>query len=591
MSFRKRTFQELVDNVLTDLTGGVVNEPIFFAAANTEARFPLANTPATRITAVTGTLDGAFHRFAETDYELTADRTSIQWVGETPDPDTSFAVDYYPKGATSPITDRNVGSVSRTLVEAISREMAVLYAQLDLVYKSGFLDLAEGKALEMLVTLLGLQRIKANREVGEVIFSRSTPAPGDITIPLGTEVVTPPLGADQRVFRFETTAVRTMRQGQTDVAVPIRFAPSPQQEEEFVTGEVPVNAITLLPKPIVGIERVTNPEATARGGEDESDAQLRQRAKKALADAGKSTADALRNAVLRFGPDVNVVVRDLPRGVPGEVELVISGANDVQQQADINRAVLASKAAGILVTTNLAIRVAVALRLRLEGKPDVLLSGDDARQIESDVAEAVARAINDLKAGEDISRNSLVAASLADDRIGNVVFESLTTQREGIPEEDSATRFRDAQGNPTSLETFVRVHIGQLETAEIATDDLTVTVVTTEERPAAGVRITVRLAAVPTPAGEGTDPAQIQPQLGSLVRGFVETPQPDNTILLSELIAFVEAGTGLFKIKPHPDSFLTGEHLGTGLIELEAESVTIGDDEQVQFDQFVFIVE
>jgi hypothetical protein len=78
-----------------------------------------------------------------------------------------------------------------------------------------------------------------------------------------------------------------------------------------------------VPKPVVGIETVKNPEATARGAQDESDDQLRQRAKKALAEAGKSTVDALRAAVLRYGPDVSVVVQDMPRragrGEPGHL--------------------------------------------------------------------------------------------------------------------------------------------------------------------------------------------------------------------------------------------------------------------------------
>src|SRR5262249_20948762 len=153
------------------------------------------------------------------------------------------------------------------------------------------------------VALLGLRRIRAGREVGEVVFSRGTPAPGDITVPLGTVVATPPLGEKQETCEFETTATRTLRQGQTEIAVPIRFRP-PEQQSGTSHGSMPSGAISLIPKPIVGIERVTNPEGTARGAQDETDEQLRQRARKTLAEAGKSTTDALRAAVLSHGPGV-----------------------------------------------------------------------------------------------------------------------------------------------------------------------------------------------------------------------------------------------------------------------------------------------
>ena len=59
MSFRKRGFQELVDDILTALTGGIVNEPIRFIAANgNQPTFPLENTPVNRLASITGTVGG-----------------------------------------------------------------------------------------------------------------------------------------------------------------------------------------------------------------------------------------------------------------------------------------------------------------------------------------------------------------------------------------------------------------------------------------------------------------------------------------------------------------------------------------------------
>ena len=589
MTFRKRGFQEIVDDILTDLTGGVVNEPLIFRANGGVPTFELERVPVGRISSVTGIVAGQFHEFSDTDFELAPDRRAIRWLQATrPDDESTFLVDYYPEDARSPITDRNVGSVARTLVEAIGREVAVLYEQMDLVYRSAFVDLAEGASLEFVVALLGLKRIRAGREVGEVVFARGTPAPGDITIPLGTVVATPPLGEKQETFEFETTATRTLRQGQVDIATPIRFRPTPEQQTAFTAGRVPAAAISLIPKPIVGIERVTNPEATARGAEDETDEQLRQRARKALAEAGKSTADALRAAVLSHGPGVNVVVQDMPSGVPGEVGLVIDGADDPRRRSAIFESVLATKAAGIFVRSNFSEKVVLRLKLRLETRNDVLVSGDDARRLELSIRAAISAHVNDLRAGEDVSRNALVALSLADPRLRAVNVEALSTHREGLVD-DTVTRLRDANGGLTNLAGFDHVSIGQLEKAEATETDITVTVVTGAAEVVAAVRLTVSLNGNPTALGveRGVQAATIQPQIETLVRGFVEAPERGDQIRLAEVIAFVEQGSGLFTVRPLPASFLIAEHLATGEVDRNVDVINLGEKEQVELKSLV----
>jgi uncharacterized phage protein gp47/JayE len=585
VSFRKRGFQELVDNTLTELTGGIVDEPIVFRTPTTGApTFPLDSTPVARIASVTGSVGGEFHQFADTDFELTPDRAAMRWLRATrPDEESTFFVDYYPDSARSPITDRNVGSVARTLVEAIGREIATLYEQMDLVFRSGFIDTAEGSALDFVVSLLSVKRIRAGREVGEVVFSRATPAPGDITIPLGTVVATPPQGDKRVVLQFETTASRTLRQGQTDAAAPIRFLPTPEQEAAFVAGQVPPGTITLLPKPIVGIESVNNPEATARGAQDETDDQLRQRATKALAEAGKSTTDALRAAVLSHGPGVNVVVQDMPSGVPGEVGLVIDGADDAQRRAAIFSSILATKAAGIIVRGNFSESVKVTLKVGLQTREDVQLTSDDRRRLETAVTQAIVGYINGQKAGEDVSRNALVALSLADTRLRSISFDALTTRRDGLPD-DTATRLRDANGNLADLASFDHVSIGQLEKAETSDPEVTLSVAVGAAEVTTAVRFDVTLVGNPTTIGveRGIIETALQPQVETLVRSFVEAPERGGQVRLADLVAFVEQGSGLFTLKPFPDSFLVAEHLATGLVDREVDVVNLGEKERAE---------
>src|SRR6185503_13197715 len=88
------------------------------------------------------------------------------------------------------LTDRNPGSVVRTLAESFAREYAVLSRQLELVYRGAFIDTAEGRDLDQVVALVGVERRGRTFASGEVVFSRSTPSPADIFIPEGTLVST-----------------------------------------------------------------------------------------------------------------------------------------------------------------------------------------------------------------------------------------------------------------------------------------------------------------------------------------------------------------------------------------------------------------
>jgi hypothetical protein len=64
----------------------------------------------------------------------------------------------------------------RTLAEAFARELAVCYQQLRKVYQHGFLDTAEGVALDHVVALLGMNRQRAGHLEGLVTFRRPQPA-------------------------------------------------------------------------------------------------------------------------------------------------------------------------------------------------------------------------------------------------------------------------------------------------------------------------------------------------------------------------------------------------------------------------------
>ena len=107
------------------------------------------------------------------------------------------------------LTDRNPGSIVRTLAESFAREYAVVSRQLERVYDEAFIETADGRALDQLVALVGVSRRTQLFAVGEVVFSRLTPAPGDVTIDAGTLIST----SDVPSVTVVTSETRTLRTG------------------------------------------------------------------------------------------------------------------------------------------------------------------------------------------------------------------------------------------------------------------------------------------------------------------------------------------------------------------------------------------
>ena len=210
MSFVPEPYEQFVDDLLTALTGGTVREEHQFTGS--DSPYSLSTPGAIPFTLkVTGVRNDQYTVF-EQGIEFTYDDSvqSINWVptAKLPDISTYFYVNYYLQDGTAQLTDRNAGSVTTTLAEAFAREFAVLHKQMDGIYRSAFIDLADGSSLDHIAALLGVVRKDARFATGEVLFKRATPAPGDIVIPAGTMVST------DRGQNFETTDKRTLRRGQ-----------------------------------------------------------------------------------------------------------------------------------------------------------------------------------------------------------------------------------------------------------------------------------------------------------------------------------------------------------------------------------------
>jgi uncharacterized phage protein gp47/JayE len=346
MSFAAQSYELFADDLLTALTGGMSREEHQFVGV--EEPYSLGTPGAIPSTVkVTGQRNETVIVFeGGVDYDYDAVAEDIRWrPGRVPDDRSYFYINYYVGEALRRLTDRNPGSVTTTLAEGFARELAVLHKQMEQIYLSAFVDSAVGPSLDHVAALLALTRKDAKFAGGEVLFKRSTPADGDITIPSGMLLST----GDGR--NFETTDKRTLRRGQLSVTAPIRA------QAEGVAGRVEKGVIANINRPIFGIETVTNEAPTFFSSAKETDEELRRRIRGTLERAGKSTTNAIRFSLIEEIPGINEgnvqVTENLT--VPGSVEVKfgLGGEVDADLVRRVEETIFNSRPAGVRVTHNL----------------------------------------------------------------------------------------------------------------------------------------------------------------------------------------------------------------------------------------------
>jgi uncharacterized phage protein gp47/JayE len=177
MYFRK-PYTEIVGSILDHMIKGITKEKITFNKSKSRYEFECRPEfrPIKEIFQVDGFLKAQPHKFdRSSDFVLKDD--ALEWTNKDsvlPDDKSVFEVTYSFTNQTA-LSDINVGSVLRTLVESVSREIEFLYEEMEGVYDSAFIDTAKADALDLVVSILGIKRKEPTRAMGEVTFIRDTP--------------------------------------------------------------------------------------------------------------------------------------------------------------------------------------------------------------------------------------------------------------------------------------------------------------------------------------------------------------------------------------------------------------------------------
>ncbi len=433
MSFTPRTYEEVVRDLLTTLTGGTVRESVDVPPAGPVPLNLLADRPVRRVSHLEGRIDGGpgrdplDYRFTSADFELVAASASPSGVdllrfregGRRPLPGSKLVVNYYPvQTEPVPLTDLNVGSVVRTMMETFARELSLTWLHMDHVYKSAFLDTAEGSSLDKVVALVGVTRLPAGYPVVKVRFDRTPGSPGRITVPVGTPVTD---GADARYLTLET----------------LTLEPGESAREVLTAGATPGTplvdpaALDRLEVFVAGVSAVTNPKPARGITAPESDGALRRRARGAVHGAVRGTLDALRFGLLSIQEVKSVEITEFPNGVPGEiaVDVAVDGDEEAIWPQVLER-IEQLRPAGVRVIPGVAARTRPGVRVELtlagSGLPTAEIT-----PLQEAVEERLAGYLADVGPGGNIRRSRLTVLALEDPRVADARVVLL---EEGAPE-------------------------------------------------------------------------------------------------------------------------------------------------------------
>lgn len=254
--------------------------------------------------------------------------------------------------------------VIRGLLEIFIWGLYQLYQFLAFVLTQATPKTASGEWLDMHASGVDLERKKATKTIGNIIFTRLDGANGNIKIPAG-KIVRTPVDSSGRQYRFVTQAEAIMHADNDICTVSVI------SEDYGSNSNVTAGLIREIITPIQGIASVTNNAdwLLQEGADTETDSQLLQRyILQWRAQAGVTAASYAFAALSVAGVQDVKIFDQHPRG-QGTVDIVVlgtSGEPTDQLIAEVEKAV----ASAIVINDDVLVKkvssVAVAIAITVE---------------------------------------------------------------------------------------------------------------------------------------------------------------------------------------------------------------------------------
>jgi len=171
------------------------------------------------------------------------------------------------------LKDASTATFNSILAEAVASQFWIFLQLLKLKVEDSSILKATGAALSAIVlAMLPEGRQAGIKAAGALKFSRPTPALYDIVIPAGT--LCGMRSEAGPLIKFQTTEAATMLTGQT-----LAYAAA-EALTAGIEGNVATGTVTIMLQPIIGISACTNDAPFTGGTNQESDEDLRKRARK-----------------------------------------------------------------------------------------------------------------------------------------------------------------------------------------------------------------------------------------------------------------------------------------------------------------------
>ena len=244
--------------------------------------------------------------------------------------------------ARTKLTNFNVGSVVRTLVEILGSAIADLGDLTLACLKAGFIATATGYWLDLKAKEFGVTRHPAKAAEGTVFFVRSVPRNENIVIPAGT-IVSTLKDQEGKAYRYFTQAEAILAAGTSEISVAV------VAEQTGAAHNVGPGSIQKTAVHIRGVDTVENRDdwITSEGTDAETDASLRARCFLAWEELTQGSTERAYISWALSDPRVTsaFVNSQHPRG-QGTVNVYVLGAGgmpspgliaDVQSVIDANR--------------------------------------------------------------------------------------------------------------------------------------------------------------------------------------------------------------------------------------------------------------
>lgn len=312
----------------------------------------------------------------------------------------------------------NEGDVTDVLLNAAAAMADKAIQQSVANLRKTFVNTASGDDLTTLVQdHYGIERQSAVFSIGSVEFTRSTGA-----LPAGTILTGTVVGTD-----FDSEGNRVEFTTNQDVAWAASETGTKSVEiTASITGSdsnVGANTITNIVSSIFdGSITVDNPAETAGGNEEESDVELRERARTFVTTLRRGTISALEFGAKQIASVRNATaIEDTNSGIVSLYVSDVTGQSNAQMLSDVTTEIENWRCAGTVVNVLGASLVSQNVDVSITAR-----AGFDASAIEQDIIDAITSTINKLFTGDDLTHD-LIQTAVRNVNPDNIISVTVNT--------------------------------------------------------------------------------------------------------------------------------------------------------------------